>query len=293
MMDIQQQPLGIAYGNVYPRQEYFDGFLSGSDGPVAADMFVEFDIGCGIVRGQFHGWLQLPTHNVGDCLRLQVGDDLHLEMSHRFGGSSFLGFLPRGSTFDHDKDIGFLLTAVPTFQRLVPLVLRELDGKEALVQFHTAGEQVAFITLAHDIPEFVAHLPNGLIAFVAQLAAEFLRGKGLLRARQQEHGCYPVTERQLAVLHDRPGTQGLPAMAVLALERQLVGIPAVFRTTAMFADNTGLFPLFLQISDTRRFIGEALHEIQYVHNDISGCNYIINVLNFSKIRKYFCTIVYH
>lgn len=256
MMNIQQQPLGIAYGDVYPRQEGLDGLLAGSEGLVAGDVFVEFDIGCGIVRGQSHGWLQLLFDNIGDCLRLQVGDDLHLEMSHRFGGSSFLGFPHGGCAFDHDKDIGLPLAAVSAFQRPVPLVLWKLDGKEALVQFHLTGEQVAFITLTHDIPKFVAHLPNGLIAFVAQLTAEFLRGKGFLRARQQEHGCYPVTERQLAVFHDCPGTQGLSAMAVLALERQFVGVSAVFRTTAMLADNAGLFPLFLQISDTGRFIGE-------------------------------------
>ena len=82
-------------------------------------------------------------------------------------------------------------------------------------------------------------------------------------------------------------------MTVPAFERQFVGIPAVFPTAATLADNTGLFPLFLQISDTGRFIGEPPDEIQYIYNDISVNNYTINVLNFSKIRKYFCINIYH
>lgn len=45
------------------------------------------------------------------------------------------------------------------------------------------------------------------------------------------------------------------AMAVLALERRLFDIPAVFRTSAMLADNAGLFPVFLLVNDTRRFLG--------------------------------------
>lgn len=55
-------------------------------------------------------------------------------------------------------------------------------------------------------------------------------------------------------------------------------------TATTLADDTGLFLLFLQISDARRFIRELLHEIQYVHNvSIRICT--INILKFSKIRK--------
>lgn len=81
-----------------------------------------------------------------------------------------------------------------------------------LVLYRLAGGQVAFVTLAHDIPK-------------------------------------------IAGFHDRPRTQGLSAMAVLALERRLFDIPAVFRTSAMLADNAGLFPVFLLVNDTRRFLG--------------------------------------
>ena len=50
-------------------------------------------------------------------------------------------------------------------------------------------------------------------------------------------------------------------MAMFALEGAFFGIPAMFPTAAMFADNTGLFPLFLQIGNASCFIGEPLHEI--------------------------------
>lgn len=44
MMNIRQQPFGIDNGNMYPRQESFDRLLSGSDGPMACDVFVKIDI---------------------------------------------------------------------------------------------------------------------------------------------------------------------------------------------------------------------------------------------------------
>ena len=56
-------------------------------------------------------------------------------MSYRFGRSSFLGILPGLDAFDHDKDFGFLLTAMSTFEGGVSLVLREFYGEETLVLF--------------------------------------------------------------------------------------------------------------------------------------------------------------
>lgn len=55
-------------------------------------------------------------------------------------------------------------------------------------------------------------------------------------------------------------------MAVFALKGQLCRVPDMLLTATMLADNTGLFPLFLQISYTRGFIGKPLHEIQDIHN---------------------------
>jgi hypothetical protein len=55
-------------------------------------------------------------------------------------------------------------------------------------------------------------------------------------------------------------------MAVLAFKGSFINIPAMFHTPTMLADNTGLFPLFLQIGYARSLIGETLHEIQYIHN---------------------------
>jgi hypothetical protein len=113
---------------------------------------------------------------------------------------------------------------------------------------------------------------------VTQLAAKFFRGKGLFGTGQQEHGGYPVTERKFGALHDGTGAQGLPAMAVSALKAQFIGIPAMFQTATMLADNTGLFPLFLQIGYARGLIGETLHEIKYIHKVSICCFYTINIL---------------
>jgi hypothetical protein len=55
-------------------------------------------------------------------------------------------------------------------------------------------------------------------------------------------------------------------MAVLAFKEPFIDIPAMFHTPTMLADNTGLFPLFLQTGYARSLIGETLHEIQYIHN---------------------------
>lgn len=54
-----------------------------------------------------------------------------------------------------------------------------------------------------------------------------------------------------------------------------MSVPAMFRTAAMFGDNILLLPLFLQISDTRHFVGEPLHEIQHVDSATILLDYFI------------------
>ena len=60
-------------------------------------------------------------------------------------------------TFDHDKNFGFLLTAMSTFQQLVSLVLWEFYGEEVLIQFYLAAEQATFVTFIYNISKLAAH----------------------------------------------------------------------------------------------------------------------------------------
>lgn len=44
MMNVQQEPFGIAYCNMHPWQEDFKGFFAGSDRLMAFNEFIKLDI---------------------------------------------------------------------------------------------------------------------------------------------------------------------------------------------------------------------------------------------------------
>lgn len=115
VVHIQKQSLGIADGDMYPRQYLLHVLLVRNHRLVFLYMFSELMVGGGIISGQFDGRFKVFLRNIGDCLCLQVWNDLHLQMSYHFGRLSFPGMSLRKGTFHHDHHFGLLLTATSPF----------------------------------------------------------------------------------------------------------------------------------------------------------------------------------
>ena len=112
---IHQQSLGIADGDMYPRQYLFHVLLVRNHRLVFLYMFSKLMVGGGIVSGQFDGWFKVSFRNVGDCLGFQVRNDLYLQMFYRFGRLPIPGMSLRRVTFHHDHHFGFFLIATSHF----------------------------------------------------------------------------------------------------------------------------------------------------------------------------------
>ena len=107
VVHIQKQSLGIADGDMYPRQYLLHVLLVRNHRLVSLYMFSEFMVGGGIVSGRLDGRFKVFLHNVGDCLCLQIRNDLHLQMSYHFGRLFFPGMSLRRVLFTMTTTLDF------------------------------------------------------------------------------------------------------------------------------------------------------------------------------------------
>ena len=237
MVSVQYASLGIADGNVYPRQNFPDTlFVICNNGMVGGYHTVFFK--SGITAESVRGHIGIPirprlylARNGGS---LEIANDLHLYMPDSPGRAVLLDRRRSGmAAFRHDKDGGLALTATSSLQRTVLLVFRSFGGKEALVHFHISMKGVKAVALAHHVTQLVYHFPYRLVTLAAELALFLLCRYGTLGCRQQEHGRKPITHRQMTALHDRARAELHLMPAIHARPGLVARIPAQAQTAAL------------------------------------------------------------
>lgn len=235
---VEYAPFGVADGDMHPRQDLarfllviHDESLVGSHRPILLK-------GC-VYAGTVRGDIRLPVRrlfylgNLGGCF--QIVYDLHFYVPHGFRGTPFLaGGDIRETAFSHDEDGSLALAPAPAFQRAVLFVFRSFGGEEAFVYLHVSMKTIACVTLSHHVTELVHHFPYRLVTLASQLTLDFLGRYGTFGRCQKEHGGKPVTDRQLAALHYRAGTERglMPATAAYPRLVRLVPILVCAATTA-------------------------------------------------------------
>ena len=109
VVHIQKQSLGIADGDMYPQQYLLHALLVRNHRLVSLYMFYELMVGGGIVSGQFDGRFKVFLRNVGDCLCLQVRNDLCIfRCPTTLEGFPFLGCLCEGALSTMTTILDFL-----------------------------------------------------------------------------------------------------------------------------------------------------------------------------------------
>ena len=270
MVSVQYASLGIADGNVYPRQNFPDTlFVLRNNGVVGCCRPVLFKGGitaepvCGHIGISIRPRLYLAR----DGGSLEIADDLHLYMPDGLGRTVLLDRRRSGqAAFRHDKDGGLALASTPSLQWTVLLVLRSFSGKEALVHFHIPMKGAKAVALAHHVTQLVYHFPYGLVTLAAELALYFLCRYGTLGRRQQEHGCKPITHRQMAALHDRARTELHLMPAIYARPRLVARIPAQAQTAALAAEQAVVFTETTQRSLAGGLVWVLTVKVKQVHN---------------------------
>ena len=270
MVSVQYASLGIADGNVYPRQNFPDTlFVVRNNGMVGCCRPVLFNSGIAAepVRGHIGISICPGLYFARDGGSLKIDDDLHLYMPDSLGRTVFLDRRRSGqAAFRHDKNGGLALTATSSFQRTVLLIFRSFGGKEALVHFHIPMKCVKAVAPAHHVTQFVYHFPYGLVTLAAELALYLLCRYGTLGRRQQEHGRKPITHRKMAALHDRARTELHLMFAIHARPRLVARIPAQAQTAALAAEQTVVFSETTQRSLAGGLVWVLTVKVKQVHN---------------------------
>lgn len=252
MVSVQYAPFGIADGNVHPGQDFPDTlFVVRNDSLVRGCHPVLFK--GGIAAEPVRGHIGIPVRTLlnlaRNCGSLEIVDDLHLYMPDTLGRTVLLGQRRLGqAAFLHDKHRGLALTSPSAFQRAIFLFFGRFRGEEALVNLHVPMEGVASVALAHHIAQLMHHFPYGLVALAPELALYLLGRYGTLCRRQEEHGGKPVTNRQMAALHDRARTKLHLMFAIHASPGLMARIPAQAQTAALAAEQTVVFTETTQCS---------------------------------------------
>jgi len=107
--------------------------------------------------------------------------------------------------------------------RPAPPRARFLAAEVGVVNLHTPFENTSFLTMDHDLPQRVFHLPGGLVAN-AKVTSQFQRRDIVLGLGQQVHAQEPARQRQLGRLKEGccgdcalvPATRALPVSSILS-----------------------------------------------------------------------------
>ena len=272
MVGVKDAPLGVADGDMYPRQNLSDFFLVIHDNGLVGSHCPVLFKGC-VCAGTVRSGICLPVCRLfypgsfGGSL--QIVYYLHLYVSHDFRGTPLLiGRSVRETAFSHDKDGCLALASTSTFERAVFLSLRRLGGEEPFVYLHISMKIIACVTLAHHVTKLVHHFPYGLVTLAPQLALDFLGGYGTFSRRQKVHGGEPVADGQVASLHHSTGTQGHLMLTVHAGPRTVARIPTQTQTAAAATEKTVAFT-----ETTESLLAGAFVRICFTWNACKFCSY--------------------
>lgn len=269
MVGVKDAPLGVADGDMYPRQNLSDFFLVIHDNGLVGSHCPVLFKGC-VCAGTVRSGICLPVCRLfypgsfGGSL--QIIYYLHLYVSHDFRGTPLLnGRSVRETAFSHDKDGCLALASTSTFERAVFLSLRRLGGEEPFVYLHISMKIIACVTLAHHVTKLVHHFPYGLVTLAPQLALDFLGGYGTFGRRQKVHGGEPVADGQVASLHHSTGTQGHLMLTVHAGPRTVARIPTQTQTAAAATEKTVAFTETTESLLAGAFVRILTVEVKQIH----------------------------
>ena len=269
MVGVKDAPLGVADGDMYPRQNLSDFFLVIHDNGLVGSHCPVLFKGC-VCAGTVRSGICLPVCRLfypgsfGGSL--QIVYYLHLYVSHDFRGTPLLiGRSVRETAFSHDKDGCLALASTSTFERAVFLSLRRLGGEEPFVYLHISMKIIACVTLAHHVTKLVHHFPYGLVTLAPQLALDFLGGYGTFGRRQEVHGGEPVADGQVASLHHSTGTQGHLMLTVHAGPRTVARIPTQTQTAAAATEKTVAFTETTESLLAGAFVRILTVEVKQIH----------------------------
>ena len=269
MVGVKDAPLGVADGDMHPRQNLSDFFLVIHDNGLVGSHCPVLFKGC-VCAGTVRSGICLPVCRLfypgsfGGSL--QIVYYLHLYVSHDFRGTPLLiGRSVRETAFSHDKDGCLALASTSTFERAVFLSLRRLGGEEPFVYLHISMKIIACVTLAHHVTKLVHHFPYGLVTLAPQLALDFLGGYGTFGRRQKVHGGEPVADGQVASLHHSTGTQGHLMLTVHAGPRTVARIPTQTQTAAAATEKTVAFTETTESLLAGAFVRILTVEVKQIH----------------------------
>ena len=269
MVGVKDAPLGVADGDMYPRQNLSDFFLVIHDNGLVGSHCPVLFKGC-VCAGTVRSGICLPVCRLfypgsfGGSL--QIIYYLHLYVSHDFRGTPLLiGRSVRETAFSHDKDGCLALASTSTFERAVFLSLRRLGGEEPFVYLHISMKIIACVTLAHHVTKLVHHFPYGLVTLAPQLTLDFLGGYGTFGRRQKVHGGEPVADGQVASLHHSTGTQGHLMLPVHAGPRTVARIPTQTQTAAAATEKTVAFTETTESLLAGAFVRILTVEVKQIH----------------------------
>lgn len=289
MVSVQYAPICVADDNVHPRQDFPDTlFVIRNDSLMRGchPVLSKGGIAAEPVRGHIGITVRPCLYLAHDGGSLEIADDLHIYMSDTLWRTVLLGRRRLWqAAFRHDKDGGLTLASPSAFQRAIFLVFRCSRGEEALVNLHVPMERVASVTLAHHVAQLMYHLPYGLVTLTPELALYLLGGYGTLCRCQEEHGCKPVTDRQMAALHHRTRTKMHLMFAIHARPGLVARIPAQAQTTALTAEQAVTFTETAKGFLTGCLVGILTVKIKQVHNAYVYC------LTFYILHKVFQNMV--
>ena len=270
MVSVQYASLGVADGDMHPRQDFPDTlFVVRNNGVMGGCHPVLFKRGITTepVRGHISLSVRPRLYLARDGGSLEIADDLHLYMPDSLGRTVLLGRRRTGqAAFRHDQNGGLSLAPTLTLQRTVLLILRSFSGEEALVHFHIPMKGVKTVAPAHHVTQLVYHFPYRLVTLATELALYLLCRYGTLGCRQQEHGCKPITHRQMAALHDRARTELHLMTAIHARPRLVARIPAQAQTAALATEQAVVLTETTQCRLAGGLVRVLTVKIKQVHN---------------------------
>jgi hypothetical protein len=121
------------------------------------------------------------------------------------------------------------------------------------------------------------HRPNRIVVLVTELTLKFGCREALLCAGEEMHGNEPISQRQLASMHDGVGLEALPIMTILALKAQLVLLPIVAFAAAFRAYNALFLSIFFQLYHACFLVGKQIVKLNNIH--------ILSLFLFCKDRN--------
>ena len=144
-------------------------------------------------------------------------------------------------------------------ERLVAEVLSV--GLMVFVQLDHALERVLAVAQTHHRAQLVHHLPDGLVALVAELALHLQGRERLLGGGHQVNRREPVHQRQLAAVHHRARGQCGLVVALFAAPALVIAVPVVLFATALGAHNAFFLANLAKVSLTGGLVWESLGKL--------------------------------